>query len=148
MYNALIMDFHTKVTKPRNNLHHPVYNIMSTGKLQPLLRALGIVNKFLTGSWMDWQGTRQGILKTSQMFTSVLDVLDGVVASDLILGFEKTAVGTEPKRDAKYNTLISSMPQDSETAAVLAGLLAEVTVNCHEATTSKSPARRQISHAR
>ena len=53
MYDALIMEFQTKVIKPRNNLHHVVYNIISTGKLQPLLRALGLVYKFVAGPWMD-----------------------------------------------------------------------------------------------
>ena len=126
-YNGLIQEFQTKYIKPRNGLHHAVFNMLSQGKIQHILRALGLVNKFLTGPWMEWQGTRQGILATSQVFTRVLDRLDNVNTMDIVNGFEETAFGKPPKCDDKYVALTTSTSQDKETADVLGGLLSEAT---------------------
>ena len=125
MYDGLIREFQSKVMKPRNELHHAVFNMLSQGKLQLIWRALGLVNKFLTGPWMQWQGTRQSILQTSKVFSNVLDVLDNVSARDLVLGFETTAFGTAPKVDEKYISLTTSTDQDKETTNVLGSLLHE-----------------------
>ena len=46
----------------------------------------------------------------------------------MLLVLEKTALGTEPKKDEKYAALTASTPQDHETAAVMAGLFSEVSV--------------------
>ena len=126
-YNELIQEFQTKYIKPRNGLHHAIFNMLTQGKIQHILRALGLVNKFLTGPWMEWQGQRQNILATSQVFTRVLDRLDNISTRDIVNGFTETAFGTAPKCDDKYVALTTSTNQDKETADVLSGLLHEAT---------------------
>lgn len=125
MYDGLIKEFQTNVIKPRNQLHHAIYNMSLPGTLRPILRALGIVSKYVTGPWMRWQGTRQGILETSKVFTKVLDTLDGVNPITLVNGFETTAFDDEPKHDAVYSSLTTSTKEDDETAKILGGLLHE-----------------------
>ena len=61
--------------------------------------SLGLVNKFLKGPWIEWQGIRQGILTTSEVFTRVLNRLDNVNTRDEVNGFAETTCGTPLKCD-------------------------------------------------
>ena len=50
----IFWSFFPKVMKPRNDLHHTFNNALRDGQLMPMLRAFGLLDKYLTGPWMKW----------------------------------------------------------------------------------------------
>ncbi len=113
------------MVKPRNGLHTAVVNGLNQEGQMPILRALGLIDKYLTGPWMLWQGEAHTILETSDIFTSVIDKITQADSTSLIHGFDETAFSTSGKKDDKSRKLIESTQYDDTTAEILKLILDE-----------------------
>ncbi len=128
MFGDHILDFFKTTLKPRNDLHVSVFNALQDGTLTPILRSLGIIDKFVTGPWMRWQGTRLSILQTSCTFQEAFEKISSKNGANLVGEFEVTAFGTPVKKDANYSKLTTSTStsEDVKTAEVINILLREI----------------------
>ena len=112
------LDFFQKVIRPRNNLHHAVLNaLQQIPSIMPILRALGLIDKFVTGPWMAWQGENPMILEASPVFYKVLEELQKFEVEGAVRGDKTTSVfGTQVKVDQKFEHLTKQFETDQKTA--------------------------------
>ena len=68
LYCDHLVSFLSKVHGSTNNLQTSVFNALSSDKLKPQLRVLGLVGKYITGPWMRIFKTDQSILDMNQVF--------------------------------------------------------------------------------
>ena len=123
MYKEHILEFFRKYIQPRNGLHRAVQNALRVEPLIPILRSLGLLDKYFTGPWMRWQGDTHNILQTSEVFTHAISELRSADCRTMIHGFQVSAFRTEVTTDEKYRKLCEANSTDEKTATIFRALI-------------------------